>query len=418
MRKTFLCRAALLLLVAPSAVLAGGSDYWGYSYRNIDVTAAGSSEYAANLARYCVRLDAMLTRILGIKTKYRPPTHIYALPPPQLKQYLGEDSVVSFRVAPYEITVLTNNAPAKDSDYWGAYFGYTAALLAADGQLRGPDWYMEGVPAVFASTTYKHGRVELGALERGYALTLGQGGSLIPMRIFLTHRKAEVVAASEHNDRMYDAQAWSLAHEVFVEGWHRADFGKYLDLMRQQIDAETAYGASFNISYEQLDKEFAAAISQHALAYMMDAPEEPAASRENAVQLSGAEVKGRLALLTVRYGHGPDAIGLANDALQTEPANQTALRALAMAQLAKGAYGESLATVDRLSALSLSDAAYADAGFVLSGLARAVETHEAMLPVDAAALRRRATEDYQHALAANEEDRRSRDGLAQLQGSH
>jgi hypothetical protein len=408
--------ALLAVLMAPIASEAGGDEYWGYSYRNIDVTAAGTNAYAVNLARYCVRLDAMLSRILGIKTSYRPPTHIYALPADQLKQYVG-DSTVSFHVARYDVTVVTDNATAADSDYWGPYFGYTAALLAADRQLRGPDWYLEGVPSVFAGTTFQHGRAQLGNVQAGYGVTLARGGALIPMRVLLTQKRQEVVTGNANNLRMYDAEVWALAHEVFVESWHRVEFGKYLDLMRQGTTETAAFTASFNISYEQLDKQFADVINRRPYVYTMDAPEDAAASGETAQPLSAAEVKGRLALLTVRYGKGPDALQLANETLQTEPANRTALRALARAQLARGAYGDSLAAVDRLAAAGEPADAYADSAEVLAALASAVASGQAKLPTDAAMLRQRAKADYQQALAADADDRRSRNGLAKLESS-
>ena len=414
MQRALLPRATLLILLAtPSVTLAGGDEYWGYSYRNIDVTAAGTSAYAVNLARYCVRLDAMLTRILGIKTSYRPPTHIYALPAAQREQYVG-DSTVSFHVFHYDVTVVTDNDRAADSNYWGAYFGYTAALLAADRQLRGPDWYLEGVPAIFAGTTFQNGRATLGNVQPGYGFTLARGGALIPMRILLTQKKQQVVAGNPNNRRMYDAEVWALAHEVFVESWHRAEFGKYLDLMRQGTTETAAFAASFNISYEQLDKQFADVINRRSYSYTMDAPEDAAASQETAQRLSAAEVKGRLALLTVRYGAGPDALQLANEALQTEPANRTALRALALAQLARGAYSDSLAALDRLAAAGESADAYADSAEVLAALAGAVDSGQATLQIDAATLRQRAKADYQQALAADADDRRSRYGLAKL----
>jgi hypothetical protein len=62
----------LLLLLAPCASF-GAEEYWAYSYKNIDITAAGTSAYAVNLAHYCVRLDALLSRILGIKRQSRVP---------------------------------------------------------------------------------------------------------------------------------------------------------------------------------------------------------------------------------------------------------------------------------------------------------------------------------------------------------
>ena len=288
-----------VLFLAPMAATAGAPEYWSYAYRNVEVTAAGSSAYAMNLARYCVRLDGMLTRILAIKTSERPPVHIYALPPAQVRRLLGNQDQASFRRSPGGNIILTTNTRESDSEYWGVYFGYTAALLASDHRLGGPDWYIHGVPMVFASTRYRGTRAQLGTVSLGFALTLGQGSALIPMRRFLALGRASV-SASADTLKVYDAEAWGLAHEVFVEGWHRAEFAKYLELMRQGSQESEAFAASFDITYEQLDKEFAYALRRRALAYTMDSPD-PGGGAESAHPLSAEQVDAQLARLAALY---------------------------------------------------------------------------------------------------------------------
>ena len=94
----------------------------------------------------------MLTRILGIKTSDRPPVHLYALPPAQVRRFLGDGDRVEFRISPAGGTILMSNTRESDSDYSVAYYyGYTAALLASDGRLSGPYWYQTGLPLVFAT---------------------------------------------------------------------------------------------------------------------------------------------------------------------------------------------------------------------------------------------------------------------------
>jgi hypothetical protein len=288
----------MLLLMAPIAAAAGGDEYWSYSFRNVEVTAAGNSAYATNLARYCVRLDGMLTSILGIRTAERPHVHIYALPEAQVRRLLGAEGEVSYHGSRAGAVVVTDNSPARDSDYWGSYFGYTAALLATDGQLRGPDWYRQGLPVVFANTKYKGDRATLGTVQVNNALMLGQGSALIPMRTFLTLERASISGKALET---YDSEAWGLVHEVFVEGWHRAEFVKYLGLLRQGSSAAEAFPASFKVTYEQLDKEFAYALRQRAYVYTMNAPD-PGSGGEPARLLTADEVQVQLDSLAALYG--------------------------------------------------------------------------------------------------------------------
>ena len=407
----------LLLLLAPCASF-GAEEYWAYSYKNIDVTAAGTSAYAVNLAHYCARLDVMLSRILGIKTQSRAPTHIYAMPQARLQQFIEKNFSSSYRTSGYDNTILMDSASGPDArPYWGAYFGYTATLLMSAEVLRGPDWYMVGVPSVFADSVFEGGHVKIGNVTPGFAYTLLSGGALIPMRAFLTLKQSDAQLKGARYVEMYDAESWYLAREIFVEGKHRAEFGRYLDLMRQGRSEPEAFAASFKITYEDLDKELVLAMRDHAHVYIMEAPADAAGDRASARRLSAAEVSGRLALASVRYQRGPDPVQLANQALQAEPANESALRALAQAQLARGAYGEALAAVDKLAAQGASAAASADSAAILAGLARAAASGRATLSVDAATLKRRAKEAYERAIAADSEDRRSRDGLTRLDGS-
>ena len=412
---SLLRRAAIAgLLLGPVAALAA-DEHWGYTYKGIDVTVDGNGALAVNLARYCVRLDAMLTKILGIGTNYRVPTRLYALPGAQIKRLAGGDYESAYLDSSYDNTVLMDSSSNPEGRrYWGAFFGYTATLLASDKLLRGPGWYMIGVPSVFADTVFEGSHVKLGNITPGFADTLTNGGSLIPMRTFLTMKQHDAMLKGKRDLEMFDAESWFLARLVFVEGHHRSEFGRYLDLMRAGKSEPEAFSASFRISYEDLDKEIQLAMHERAHVYIMDTPPDPLPKTEGAQRLSAAEFKARLAQAYGDYGHAAAAIDLANEALREEPDNQRALRALARAQLDAHAYPEALAAVDRMGGHEQSAAGYADRAAVLAALAQVAARGEAQLPVDAVTLRRRAKEDYERALAADGEDRRSRDALAGL----
>jgi len=404
----------LLLLLAPCASVAA-EEYWGYAYRNIQVTAAGTSAYAVELAHHLVRLDAVVTEALGIKTAYRMPTHIYAVPRAQLVPFLGDHATSSYQISSYDNTILMDNYLGSDARYryWNAYFGYIGALLLSDGSLRRPYWYRVGVPEVFADAVFEGNRVKTGSVSSGVHMAL-LGGALIPMRTFLALTKSQVESRGERYRALYDAESWYVARQIFVEQRHRSEFMQYLALMDQGTSEPDAFAGSFKTTYEELDRELVEARVTPAHVYLMQAPGEAAGDRGTAQRLSAAEVKGRLALLSLGHRRGPDALQLAREALQAEPTNESALRALARAQFARGAYNDALAAVDSLAAHGSSPVALADSAAVLAGLARAVADGQATLPVDAATLKQRARDAYQRAIAADGEDRRSRDALAAL----
>ena len=325
----YLLRRLALALALLLPVVAAADEYWAYSYGNLSVTAAGSGAYAVNIARYCLRLDALLTKILGIRTEERPAIEIYAMPGRQMKAFVDMDSGASYRSGANTLLVVMSSDPSDEHRYWGAYFGYTAGLLASAHALRGPDWYMIGVPAVFADTVFEGGRAKLGNVTGGYARTLTHDVHLIPMRTFLELTHAQAKAQGEYYRDLYEAESWYLAREIFVEGKRRAEFGKYLDAMRQGVDERSAFAASFGISYEDLDRELAAAMTDRTHHYVLDAPESVIGPTVTADRLSNADVKGRFALLALRYQKPSLAEQFAREALQAEPANQAALRAVA-----------------------------------------------------------------------------------------
>jgi hypothetical protein len=298
----------LAILALPVTALAAAEGYWTYSYRNIEVTAAGDGDFARHLALYSVRLDALLSQILGITTSERPAVHIYALPAALLKKYLGSDSGSGYRITAGDVAIITDNGRVSDSDYYGAYFGYTSALLSVDHQLRGPDWYRIGLPLIFANTRYRNGHVTLGFVEAGRAQVLGRSGSLIPLSVFLAGSRSEIIAAGRSQE-MYESQAWALAHEVFIERWRRPEFDRYLGMMRQGTAESAAFAASFDVTHEQLDKEFAHQILRRTSVYTMNVPADPPAGEELPRLLNAAEVQARLALLDAQFASGPGRPG-------------------------------------------------------------------------------------------------------------
>ncbi len=407
---------ALLFMLTPLGASAA-TDFWTYSYKNIDVTAQGNGTFTVNLARYCARLDALLVQILGIKTDYRVPTRIYALPAAEIRRLTGGDYSNAYLTSHWTNTVLMDSGALPDGrPYWGAFFGYTGSLLASD-QQGGPDWYRVGVPEVFADTLFEKGQARIGNITPAFALTLTTGGALYPMRAFLAMTQTEAHKQGEHQAQIYDAEAWYVARLVFVEGWHRAEFGRYLDLMRQGQSEAAAYSTTFKVSYEDLDHELARAMRERAHIYILPAPADPEAAQANAQPLTLAEWRGRLAGVYALYEHPEAAQQMAQEALRLEPDNQDALRALARAQLDAHAYGEALATTERIRVDGQPALASLERAAVWAELARAVVSGAAHLPVDAASLRKRARADYERALSADPDNREARGAIAALEAA-
>lgn len=395
-------------------LLGGGAqaeDYWQYKYRNIEVVTSQGGGYAVELAHNLDRFDTALSSVLGLNTAYRVPTHVYVLPPDELKSPDGRNWARYF-LDGFSVTV-TASEPPYGAPFWGACFGYAGGLLTSDRSVRYPMWVRLGVPEVFSRPQFTRDAVLLGDGGASHYVLL-TSGSWIPLRTFLSLRPEDPLGS---NRETYTAESWFVARTVFIEQRFRAEFDRYLRLMSHGTSEHEAFAAAFKISYEELDAQLRHLLRERMHEFRVQVPKEPD-SGEKALKLSAASAMGRRAALIAKVGSNADALGLAEQALQREPNNVEALQALLLAQLGLQDYTAALAAVDRLAQQAvLPSTAYTDSGAALACLADLLAAGRSALPVDAATLRRRAADDFQHALTLDPDDLRAWTGLADLYAS-
>jgi len=406
--------ALLFLALAPGA--ASAADYWAYEYKHIDVTVAGSGAYARDVARNADRLGAALTRILSFKGDTSLPTHIYVLPDDEIAAALGASGRSHFNNSGYDATVIASRGQGSGADYWGVYFGYAGAMLAGEGGSRYPYWFRLGVPEVFATTDFDHDHIRTGGIAPGYALTVASG-KLIPLRTFLALKEQDPQLKSGELSDMYAAESWYLTREILAEDRYSKEFGRYFELMHQGQSERAAFAASFNVSYEDLDRVLRADKRARAHIFIVPSPADESPDSAPPRRLKPAEAQARLALVNLKSGRRAEALRRAAAALHDDPSSEQALRVVAEAQLEDGNYPASFAAVDQLSRGVISAAGMAECAGILTVLASAVTAGHAALPVDSAKLLWYAQRYYEAALAANPEDLRSWAGLAGLHGA-
>lgn len=411
-----LVRALAVPLLAAGPAAWAATDYWAYQYKNIDVTVAGNGDYARHVARNAYRLGAALTQILNFRSDSRLPTHIYVLPDEQIVELLGSSGSSNYNSSGYDATVIASRGTGNGDAYWGAYFGYVGSVLAGDGAQRYPYWFRLGVPEVFASTEFDHARIRTGGIAPGYALTVASG-TLIPLRTFLGMQAQDAQLQTGPLGEMFAAESWYLTREILVEGRHRDEFSRYLELLHQGRSEPAAFAASFNVSYEDLDKMLHGdrRVAAHVFVLTSPADESPDAAPPR--KLTPPEMQARLALANLQAGRRAQALQLADAALHADAASELALRVVAEAELEEGNYPASFAAVDRLSGSALSPDGMAESAAILTVLASAVTGGHATLAVDAPKLLWFAQHYYQSAIEANRDDLRSWAGLAGLYGA-
>jgi tetratricopeptide (TPR) repeat protein len=408
-------RLAAVLLFTAMSPAAVAQDYWSYSYKGFDAITTAGSGHAVSLAHDLARFDTALTRILKLPEK-RLPTHIYELSGKEVKELLGEADAATYKFSGYEVSVITGTG-AHGSDRWGALFGYTGSLLVSGRASRTPYWYRMGVPQLFAHTEFGPGSVTTGGVVPGFAQTLLHT-KLIPMRVFLAMQPNDPqLRTSSDFYKLFEAESWYLAREIYVENKLRSEFGNYLALTREGKSESDAFAASFKISYEDLDRLLVQAMREPAHKYVVNVPREPADDQQPR-KLSVIEAKTLLADLSLLVQHRADALRLATEALQADSNSELSLRILARANLQDGDFAASLAAVDKLAALTApSAAALTDSGDVLFGVARAVSAKQASIGTNSDTLSGRAKGAYERAIQLEPDDLRAWAGLAYLYGS-
>jgi len=289
--------AALVALgVWAGAARAADSVYWGYQYEDIEVTAAGSSEYAVRLAHNLKRFDQALVKILHFDSPKRVPVKLYALAPRDMERLMGKD--VAYAVRPYRqatLIVTSSGWGSGGGGYQGAYFGYIEGLLVSNGAEHYPPWYRYGVPMMLSDVSFVGDRLTVGGVLHTWSQTIA-AGVWMPIRTLLQARAHDPVVRED----MFVGESWYLAREVFIEGKYRDEFLHYLALIGQGQSEADAYQAAFTVPYETFDHMLQAARSEAWHQYVMHVTDSPGS--EHPVRLSTQEAQARLALLERHEG--------------------------------------------------------------------------------------------------------------------
>jgi hypothetical protein len=418
---TKLCSMCAILSLATAAPLAAfGANYWSYTDKEITVLSSGGADSAKTIAHNLRRLDTAITVVLGINASdWRPPTQIYSLPQAVFSRVRGkkDDTLSLYIPTPFGNTILIDESSSTDNGLWGANFGYTGSVLISAYSFRYPRWFISGMSELFAASSMNSSSVTIGAATPGRAQSLFNR-ALIPVRALLALHADDPQLNNKDYLDLYQAESWLLVHLVVLEGKYHSNFFHYFQLRDQGEEESKAFAASFDVSYEDLDKLLrdalrAGKIQTHRVAI----PDQKGGGA--AARLTGAEAAARLAAIAARVSAQPDdALQMANEAMAAAPKNQDALFALAHVQLRRMDYAAALQSADRLCSLeSLTQPGFAQCGQLYSSLSSAVLEKKAALGVEAPSLAAHSRQYYDTAITMDPEDLASWDGMAILLGA-
>ncbi|MFT3907773.1 MAG: hypothetical protein QM718_15860 [Steroidobacteraceae bacterium] len=418
-RKRVVPALAMVGLLAGSVQAA---EYWGVSYKNIEVTAAGSEKNALTLVSNLQRLDTALANVLTVDLgSDRPQLYIYSLPMSVFQQVKPKHEEFGSLYSANELDadMLINSNAHTDRRYFGAYFGYAGSLLTLNaGVSRYPEWFRIGIAEVFAATSMDDDEVTLGGYESNQVQQLylaRSQGKFLPAETLLTLQHDDPHFKSQEYRSLYQSQCWLLAHLVVIEGQMRDAFNTFLGRVSGGEDAATAFAASFPGGYASIDTLLNQALTAGRLRSIIVKVPVPSIDAQPR-RLSEAQMNGRLAQMAVRSDQLDAGLALAAQTLKSVPDDEYALRAELVGNMRKEQYAEVWRLLQTLQ--TREDLSERGSAEVAAMWARLAELAPAKLPagLEQSVLQPQAMGRLEQVVARNPDDLRSWDLLANLYG--
>ncbi len=407
----------VLMAAACFPACAFGLEYWTYSYQGIEVT-ADRTERAKTIAHNLHRLDLAITRVLDVSqvSAWRTPTVVYSVPTATFSRLRGkkDDTTSLFLSTPFEnLIVIDAGEDRSDSSLFNPYFGYTGSVLVSAYTFRYPRWFIYGLSELFAASKMNGDTVTIGSVNAQRGQTLVQSRNPIPMRVLMAIQEGDPQLKDADFKNLYEAEAWLLVHLVVLEGKYRASFFHYFALRDQGEDEAKAFAASFNVTYEDLDKMLHDTLRTGKVETIKVSVADEKDAAEPA-RLTAAQAAGRLAQLASQIDPQiDDAEKMANEAVSIDPKNEDALYALARAQMRRADYAASFQAAERLCSLeALTQKSDSRCGILFYRFAEAARANKASLGADQANLLERSQQYFDKAITLDPNDFVAWDGMA------
>lgn len=328
-RHLFVAAGLIAVFGAHVARATGPLPYWSYSYQGIDVMTPEDGAHARTLAHNVHRVEVAVQRLLDANsTMPLPPTHIYSLHHPtyvRLAPPNRVDSSYNVRLyVPFEFVVRDGENYAlmdagEPDQSAGAYFGLAGSLLVRQ-KIRYPAWFSTGFARLISPAHISGSQVIVGRTDPWLAkVLLSRKLRFIPTRELLRMNPEDEALQKDLGTQEYAAECWLLVHAITVEGRHKSEFARYLQLLDEGKPSADAFAGSFQATYEDLDKMLKDILAQNTIRTLsIEVPDE--ADTEQPRQLTSAEADERIIKVAEALQGGPP--------LQSDRSDQPALQPL------------------------------------------------------------------------------------------
>ncbi|HEY0462215.1 MAG TPA: tetratricopeptide repeat protein [Pyrinomonadaceae bacterium] len=177
-----------------------------------------------------------------------------------------DDGIAGYFQPGDDLNYITLSTEGEKADTFNTIFHeYVHFLLDTNfGKSEVPPWFNEGLAEFYSTFKIEDDqKATLGALQNNH-LQLLQQNQLIPLKTFFAIDNYSLHQNGNHSRSIFYAQAWALIHYL-IQGKKGANAGamnKFLSLVMNKAEPETAFQEAFGYDYATMEKELKSYVSQ------------------------------------------------------------------------------------------------------------------------------------------------------------
>lgn len=279
-------------------------------------------------------------------------------PQPNIAGYFQAGSDVNYITLTTEVPGANSpqvfvTSAGQEQAYRVIFHEYTH-LLVNNTFEKAPLWFNEGLAEYYSTFIIRDDQKVVLGRNIGHHVFLLRENRMLPLKtLFRVDHKSPHYNESKKQGIFY-AQSWALMHYLLIGKAGKVEqLGKFLDLIRTDVELEDAFQQSFGMPFEAMEKELQNYVRQNRYNELSGHFEDKLELDTNthATPLTEAEAQAYLGDLLL-HSHRKDAYTYLEKALKLDPNLGMAHASLGMAYFREGKVDEARASLARAVALN------------------------------------------------------------------
>jgi len=250
-----------------------------------------------------------------------------------------------------DVNYITLSTAGKKQETYGTIFHeYVHFLMNTNfGRSVVPPWFNEGLAEYYQTFEIEKNniKVKLGLLQENHLEYLKRN-KLIPLRDFFKIDNFALHSKGGHSRSIFYAQAWALIHYL-IQGKQLDNLSKFLGLVMNDIEPETAFRQTFGIDYKTMEKNLRKYVRRNSFVGTYVTFNRPLVfdSKMTVTQLSESEANAYLGDLLYHTHEYEDAEVYLKKSLALDSNQSLANTALGLVKMRQGKYEEAKSYLEK-----------------------------------------------------------------------